>query len=130
MADILSDLTDVLRQARRKPVVLTGDFNMGTQGRDKTARKHARVVFDRLEAWGLVDCIAHTRDSRPKVTNCDCSEEECAHVQTFRSKNKAGGFPTQLDYALMSGSISISGSFDNIITDEFGSQSGLVSSTF
>ncbi len=62
---ILSDLTGVLATSRRRPVVLAGDFNLTTQGAKQSAYKDASnaaaAVFARLEAWGMVDCLKHTR---------------------------------------------------------------------
>lgn len=98
---MLSDLTGVLSLARRQPVLLAGDFNVTTQ-RERTVDNEASAAFSRLRAWGLTDCIAHTRSSRPSV-RCDCPDgDACSHVQTFRRSPVSEGFPTQLDYAFIS----------------------------
>jgi exonuclease III len=98
---ILSDLTDVLKDSRRRPVVLAGDFNLTTQG-TRSSANHAAVAFARLSAWNMVDCIARTRSSRARLADCDCGDgAECSHVQTFRAGNAPSG-TTQLDYAFVS----------------------------
>lgn len=102
---ILSDLTGVLATSRRRPVVLAGDFNLTTQGAMQSAYKDASnaaaAVFARLEAWGMVDCLKHTRPAdAPRLADCDCNEgDACTHVVTFRNK---GAWKPQLDYAFAS----------------------------
>jgi endonuclease/exonuclease/phosphatase family metal-dependent hydrolase len=107
---ILSDLTGVLVQSRRRAVVLAGDFNLSTQHtgsrQSRAAADVADVVFARLRGWGLTDCAAHTRASRTRLDGCTCREGgDCAHVQTFRSGNRLDSAPTQLDYAFASQSL-------------------------
>lgn len=104
---ILSDMTDVLAQSRKRPVVVAGDFNLTTQlervGQNHRTADGARAAFDRLRAWGLTDCLAHTSAARSQVAGCLCAEgDACAHVQTYRHCNKADGRPLQLDYAFAS----------------------------
>jgi endonuclease/exonuclease/phosphatase family metal-dependent hydrolase len=107
---MISDLTGVLAGSRRRPVVLAGDLNLTTQvaylGQTRAETDGAVAAFARLRAWGLTDCVAHTRESRPQLADCSCGEEvTCSHVQTFRLNNRAASRPTQLDYALVSESI-------------------------
>lgn len=104
---MISDLTGVLATSRRKPVVVAGDLNLTTQvayeKQTQAETDGAAAAFARLRAWGLTDCISHTRDSRPRLPNCSCSEGgNCSHVQTFRLGNRANSRPTQLDYAFIS----------------------------
>jgi endonuclease/exonuclease/phosphatase family metal-dependent hydrolase len=105
---MISDLTGVFATQRRRPVIVAGDFNVTTQiayiGQTKEETDDAAAVFKRLGSWGLVDVIAMTRSTRPKLANCTCPEpDSCAHVQTFRLRNRADSRPTQLDYAFVSG---------------------------
>ena len=107
---MVSDLTGVLAASRRHPVVLAGDLNVTTQGatspRTQPEADGAAAVFARLRAWRLVDCIARTRASRPRLANCTCVDgEACSHVQTYRHNNHANSNPTQLDYVFASESI-------------------------
>jgi len=95
---MLSDLTGILVQAPRKPVMVAGDLNVTSQGARRVDNE-ASAAFQRLRAWGLLDCLTHTRDSRPRLTGCECADgDACAHVQTFRTG-------TQLDYAFVSSMI-------------------------
>jgi exonuclease III len=104
---MISDLTSVFATLRRRPVIVAGDFNVTTQiacvGQTKADTNSAAAVFTRLSSWGLVDVIATTGSTRPKLADCTCPEpHSCAHVQTFRLRNRADSRPTQLDYAFVS----------------------------
>jgi exonuclease III len=104
---ILSDLTDVLAQSRKRPVVVAGDFNLTTQlervGQNHRAADGARAAFDRLRAWGLSDCLVHTRAGRSRLAGCVCADgDACSHVQTYRHGNRSDSHPVQLDYAFAS----------------------------
>jgi len=102
---MISDLTSVLAQSRRYPVVLAGDLNTTTQGA-ASKENQAAIVFGRLHAWGLVDCISRTRDSRPRLASCTCPDgEACSHVRTYRHNNSADSDPTHWDYAFASESL-------------------------
>ncbi len=107
---MISDLTGVLATSRRKPVVVAGDLNLTTQvayeKQTQAETDGAAAAFARLRAWGLTDCISHTRTSRPRLPNCSCSDgDNCSHVQTFRLGNRTSSRPTQLDYAFISNSM-------------------------
>jgi len=106
---LLSDVTPLLtwrkKVPHKVPVVLAGDFNATTQVASSNEweieRLEARLIFERIRALGLHDVIASTQASRPKLAGCSCGETDvCSHVQTYR--NRAGGRPTQLDYAFAS----------------------------
>jgi exonuclease III len=104
---MISDLTAILDTSRRRPVLIAGDFNMTTQiaYERQTAGETAGAVavFDRLKAWGLTDCFEATKAHRPKQGGCSCPEgKSCAHLQTFRLKNRKDSRGTQLDYAFIS----------------------------
>ena len=107
---MISDLTGVLAASRRHPVVLAGDLNLTTQvaysGQTQAETDGAAAAFARLRAWGLTDCVSHTRASRSRLADCTCPEgDACSHVQTFRLNNRVDSRPTQLDYAFVSDSI-------------------------
>jgi exonuclease III len=102
---MLSDLTGVLAGALKHPVLVAGDFNLSTEhdgtGPARTAAAIADVTFRRLRSWGLVECIAETGESRPRLHGCRCLDgERCAHTRTYRGK--VGSGTGQLDYAFMS----------------------------
>jgi len=104
---MISDLTGVLAASRRLPVVLAGDLNMTTQiayvGQTPAETAGASAVFARIRAWGLIDCVAETKEKRSRLTDCSCAQPKtCSHVQTFRLKNRVDSRPTQLDYAYIS----------------------------
>jgi exonuclease III len=95
---MLSDLTGLLARGPRRAVVLAGDFNVTSQWADSPDNE-ASAVFQRLRAWRLVDCITHTRASRPRTSECECPDgAACSHIQTHRSGS-------QLDYAFVSESV-------------------------
>jgi endonuclease/exonuclease/phosphatase family metal-dependent hydrolase len=101
---MLSDLTGVFA-SKRTPVVLAGDLNTTTQGSASTANL-AAPVFGRLEAWGLVDCVWHTRASRPQLVGCTCTTPQtCSHVRTYKHNRRDDSEPTQWDYAFASESL-------------------------
>ncbi|MGE0039594.1 MAG: endonuclease/exonuclease/phosphatase family protein [Vicinamibacterales bacterium] len=104
---MLSDLTWLFHGRKRTPVVLAGDFNMSSQwSSPASVRDQVAAVGARLRAFGLVDCIAQTRKSRPRLATCTCGlGDGCTHVQTFRSNNEADSEPIQLDYAYMSAAL-------------------------
>ncbi len=96
-----SDLTSLF-VGRQRPVVLAGDWNITTQG-TTSKENEASAVFARLRAWHLVDCIAHTRQTRTPLSECDCPDgDACSHVQTFRSANKRVTTRPQWDYVFAS----------------------------
>lgn len=104
---IVSDLTGVLASARRRPVVLAGDFNLSTQHDTSLASRidaqSAAAALARLEAWQMIDCIRHTRSTREPLAGCQCLDgEACSHVATFRRKGQTTSSGGQLDYAFVS----------------------------
>jgi endonuclease/exonuclease/phosphatase family metal-dependent hydrolase len=101
---MLFDLTSVFA-SRAVPVVVAGDWNISTQGAN-SADNEAAAVFARLRAWRMADCITHTRHTRPRLTNCHCSEgDACSHVQTYRHNNRTNGDSAHFDYAFVSESL-------------------------
>jgi hypothetical protein len=101
---MLSDLTGVFA-SKGTPVILAGDLNTTTQGA-ASAVNLATPVFGRLEAWGLVDCVWYTRDSRPRLVNCTCpTPQDCSHVRTYKHNRREDSDPTQWDYAFISKSL-------------------------
>jgi endonuclease/exonuclease/phosphatase family metal-dependent hydrolase len=92
---MLSDLNGVLARAKRRPVLVAGDFNVTSQG-TRAADNEAAAVFTRLRAWGMAGCPLSPRP----LEGCICPEGEgCRHVKTFRTG-------TQLDYAFASSTLS------------------------
>ena len=66
---MLSDLTHLLegklRAGGRPKVILGGDLNASPQYDDKYGTKTHRIFFQRLEAFGLVDCQGAFTKERP-----------------------------------------------------------------
>jgi hypothetical protein len=83
MHKVLSDLTPLLDRDIGKRLIIGGDFNCSTQlgGRD---RPRHRNLFDRFATLGLVDLLARTADSRPRLEGCPCADDPCRHAQTLR----------------------------------------------
>lgn len=80
----LSDLTPLFDTRLGRRVVLGGDLNCSTQLPPPDRERH-RNLFERIAGLGLVDLIAATRASRPRLADCPCEDaEECSHVQTHR----------------------------------------------
>lgn len=61
MHHILSDLTPILHKKKKQNIILAGDFNVSAQWDEKYRNKDPshKLVFDRLEDFGLVDCTKH-----------------------------------------------------------------------
>jgi len=89
---MLSDLTHLLdgklRAGGQPKVILGGDLNATPQWDDKYGTKTHRIFFQRLEAFGLVDCQGEFTKDRPR---------------TLRHKNS--DFPWVSDYIFASESI-------------------------
>jgi exonuclease III len=104
---IVSDLTFLLANQHRRPMFLAGDFNLTTQiafhGQKPRDTAAARTAFERLDGWGLVDCLTSTRGTRSRLEGCSCdAPDACSHIQTFRLNNRPHSRPTQLDYVFAS----------------------------
>jgi endonuclease/exonuclease/phosphatase family metal-dependent hydrolase len=99
---ILSDLTPLFDDKRYNAhVVLGGDLNGGTQAGegDRHLARH-RLVFERIKAFGLVDCLdAKLGENRP-LPGCPCGDASCRHVQTHRHLRSSK--PWQNDYVFAS----------------------------
>jgi exonuclease III len=68
---MLSDLTHLfegeLRRGGRPKIILGGDLNASPQWDDKYRVKTHRIFFQRLEAFGLVDCQGQFTKDRPRT---------------------------------------------------------------
>jgi endonuclease/exonuclease/phosphatase family metal-dependent hydrolase len=68
---MLSDLTHLLdgelRAGGQPKVILGGDLNASPQWDDKYGTKTHRIFFQRLEAFGLVDCQGQFTKERPRT---------------------------------------------------------------
>jgi len=88
---IFSDLTRILDGKRgKRSIVLGGDFNAGVQWDEKQNGVSHRILFERVESFGLVDCTK-------KVYN--------EPVQTYR--HNRGNTPWQLDYFFLSNDLEV-----------------------
>ena len=99
----LSELAPAFDDKRyNKQLVLGGDLNTWTGWKAKSwALARDQVVFDRIRAYGLVDCLEQTREPG-RLVNCPCSfGEECAHTRT-RVDPRYPHIPYQMDYLFAS----------------------------
>ena len=89
MHHILSELTIILNQKKRN-IILGGDFNVSEQFDEKYKGRFPahKVVFDRLEDFGLINCTKHFFKG---------------HIQTH--VNNKSSYPWQNDYLFVSPSI-------------------------
>lgn len=78
---LLSDLAPLLHSKRKDLLVLGGDLNCSTQLAPPWRAYH-RNLFERIETLGLVDLVAVTASTRPKLEGCPCADSPCRHVQT------------------------------------------------
>jgi len=91
---------------RLTPVVLAGDLNISTQWvQPAKLAQRVSVAFARIAAFGLVDCLAHPKATRPNLHNCPCGIQGCTHVQTVLSQGSVNVDPIQLDFAYVSESL-------------------------
>jgi hypothetical protein len=84
-------------------VILGGDLNTGTQWPESEATFNARDrgVLQRIEAYGLTDCIRATR-APGRLQGCPCTEgQACTHVRTRRD-SRYPDVPYQTDYLFAS----------------------------
>ncbi len=97
---LLSDLTPLFDTRRADRIVVGGDLNCSTQLKPPDRQRH-RNVFERIEAFGLVDLLEQTRDRRAPPANCSCDDSpDCGHVQTHRHPRSK--IPWQDDYLFAS----------------------------
>ena len=90
MHHILSDLTTTLHKSYGRNIFLGGDFNVSEQWDEKCKNRYPahRLVFDRLEDFGLINCTK-------KFAN--------AHIQTHTHGQST--FEWQNDYIFVSSNI-------------------------
>lgn len=86
--------------------MFAGDLNISTQWVQSTKlAQRVSAAFDRIVAFGLADCFAHPKATRPELPNCPCNTAGCKHVQTVLSQGSVNADPVQLDYAFVSESL-------------------------
>jgi endonuclease/exonuclease/phosphatase family metal-dependent hydrolase len=100
----LSECSPVFDDPRYSDMVLLGgDLNTGTQWprSDATHNARDRGVLQRIEAYGLNDCVRATR-APGRLAGCPCMEgESCSHVRTRRDARHPA-VPYQTDYLFAS----------------------------
>jgi hypothetical protein len=101
MQRILSDLTPLFDNARyNAQIVLAGDLNLSTQLAPPHRARHQNA-FDRIKAFGLVDCLDRMLGKDRPLPGCPCGAAKCRHVQTFRFAGRPHA-PWQDDYLFAS----------------------------
>lgn len=90
---MLSDLTHLfegkLQRGGRPKVILGGDFNASLQIDDKYGIKTHRIFFQRLEAFGLMDCQGQFTKDRPRTLRHSKSHIPWVNDYIFASKSFA-----------------------------------------
>ena len=100
----LSEVSPIFSDPRyRERVVLGGDLNITTQWpEDGGLLDRARGVLERIEAYGLADCLMDRRGSG-RLIGCTCALEPCTHTRTkWDARLMDGGYPHQVDYLFAS----------------------------
>jgi endonuclease/exonuclease/phosphatase family metal-dependent hydrolase len=104
---LFSDLTILLDDPRRRGrIVLGGDFNASLQWDERQGSKTHRLLFDRVEAFGLTSCLPY--GGKPQ--------------RTWRAKS--GDFPWQLDYLFISEELADRASPAAVVEDDRVAQLG------
>ena len=99
----LSELSPVCDDPMyRGHLVLGGDLNTGTQWSTEPAHNaRDKAVLQRIEAYGMVDCIKKMR-APGRLEGCKCLEgDACMHVRTRRDPRRPA-IPYQTDYLFVS----------------------------
>lgn len=110
----LSDISPIFSDPlHNELVILGGDFNISTAF-EPPAREWSRIVLERIEAYGLTDCLALWRENEalPPLAGCPCDDAPCRHTLTRLIPNKGGSAvpwrdrtPFQVDYLFASKSL-------------------------
>jgi len=77
------------RPGGRPKVILAGDLNASPQFDDRYGSKSHRVLFDRLRAFGLVDCQGSFSESRPRTLRHKRSKVPWVNDYVFASESLA-----------------------------------------
>ena len=90
----LSEISPIFSDSTyKKLVLLGGDFNVGTGLTEPAdAAERSRIVLERIEAYGMTDCLAAWRKDHglPPLSGCKCVDEPCTHTLTRLTPNKKG----------------------------------------
>jgi exonuclease III len=90
---MLSDLTHLFdgefRPGGRPKVILGGDLNASTQLDVQYGTKTNRIFFDRLEAFGLMDCQGQFTKDRPRTLRHSKSDIPWVNDYIFASNSLA-----------------------------------------
>lgn len=102
----LSELSPIFdHEDYNKFVVLGGDLNIyANPGPQTPYRRRMIAVVDRINAYGLTDCLTGLRPERlDGLVDCLCGDAECkTHWRTFRRSSEAPGKAIQEDYLFAS----------------------------
>jgi hypothetical protein len=98
----LSEISPLLSDPRHKELVLVGgDFNISTAWSDHESRMRCAGVLERLESYGLVDCLRLVRKPG-RLKGCTCVfGSRCEHTWTRRDPGRPR-IPYQMDYLFAS----------------------------
>ena len=88
----LSEISPLFSDPRHNELVLLGgDFNTST-ATQAPHRERDRIVLERIEAYGLHDCLAEWRKKNdlPRLEGCPCDDDLCRHTLTRLTPNPEG----------------------------------------
>jgi hypothetical protein len=100
----LSEVSPIFSDPRYKErVILGGDLNLTTQwSNEDRLFDLARGVLERIDAYGLKDCLKEKRGP-DRLPGCLCTLETCTHTRTkWAPGSEDGGYPHQMDYLFAS----------------------------
>lgn len=103
----LSEVSPIFSDPRYKErVILGGDLNLTSQWSNEDGLlDRARGVLERIEAYGLDDCLRAKR-GQDRLAGCLCTLEPCTHTRTkWLPGSEDGGYPHQMDYLFASRSL-------------------------
>jgi hypothetical protein len=98
----LSEISPLFSDPTHKTLLLLGgDFNTSTAWRNHESRVRDAGVLERVENYGLVDCLKLARKPG-RLKNCTCVfGKKCQHTWTRRDPNNPR-IPYQMDYLFAS----------------------------
>lgn len=98
----LSELSPLFSDPRYgERLLLGGDLNTSTQWPKGPHLDGDVALLERIEAYGLIDCLA-TRRPAGRLSDCRCTLDECTHTMTRHDPNHPG---LQVDYLFASAAL-------------------------
>ena len=84
MLRVIADLVPLFDSADGARVILGGDFNVSTAGKDPKIIARAEAVFAAIRSLGLVDAKTLVTEPPPSSADCSCGQGgTCSHIATW-----------------------------------------------